>query len=410
MRVNAILTTKGSVEALTKAYEEQKQAALDATIVGSNDVWNGFKANTGASSDPYEMSNNTKADQLMLLEFLKENITNAEQLKLLLGDSLGKVGEYGSQEWADNYPLRTAYESLKPILAELGLEYNGLAKNSEENIKMLMDNASLIEAKYRTMVSALNSETSNVKPILNAMLETDYSFQTLGANVQDAVKSITAGFDFDFFSQFDNKESMYAWVSENLIAPLSDPSTSAEMQKAITTLFDPANMKLPADQYKQVIESALSSLPEDLQEQVRVFLKFDFVTEDMKEQLQDKLGDINTSSLSIEQIKIVLNPDFEFKGNSLEQLKNQINDTLNPPSLDTFSTSLLDIVDNLTKLESGFSSLSAAQDELSTSGGFTASTFQTLMDNDLLQYLDSVDGKLQINTQRFLTQNDYGYD
>ena len=43
---NAIIAHKGNVEELTKAYQEQKKAAQDAIIVGSADVFAGFKAAT----------------------------------------------------------------------------------------------------------------------------------------------------------------------------------------------------------------------------------------------------------------------------------------------------------------------------------------------------------------------------
>lgn len=56
----------------------------------------------------------------------------------------------------------------------------------------------------------------------------------------------------------------------------------------------------------------------------------------------------------------------------------------------------------LSDLESKYSMLSTAQKELNETGQITISTFQNLIDNNLLQYFDIVNGKLQVNEQKLI--------
>ncbi len=54
-------------------------------------------------------------------------------------------------------------------------------------------------------------------------------------------------------------------------------------------------------------------------------------------------------------------------------------------------------IESLVGLESGFKTVYSAMDEFNQQGYVSASTLQNLINNDLLQYLDIVDGKLSIN-------------
>ena len=56
----------------------------------------------------------------------------------------------------------------------------------------------------------------------------------------------------------------------------------------------------------------------------------------------------------------------------------------------------------LSNLQSKYDILTTAQKELNETGNITAATFKNLVDNNLLEYLDVVNGKLQINEQKLI--------
>lgn len=67
---------------------------------------------------------------------------------------------------------------------------------------------------------------------------------------------------------------------------------------------------------------------------------------------------------------------------------------------------LSEYAETLSAIESEYTTLTTAVEEYNKNGAFTAATFKSLVDNNLLQYLDEVDGKLVINEQALLNDAD----
>ena len=91
--------------------------------------------------------------------------------------------------------------------------------------------------------------------------------------------------------------------------------------------------------------------------------------------------------------------EYLFSLEKVGAVQGEIND--NPFEL---TLDLSDISDNLAELESSYSTLYSAQKELNDTGEITASTLQKLTENDLLQYLEVVDGQLRVSTQALENQ------
>lgn len=65
-----------------------------------------------------------------------------------------------------------------------------------------------------------------------------------------------------------------------------------------------------------------------------------------------------------------------------------------------------DVLSSLSELESRFTILKSAQEELTESGNLAASTLEALSENNLLQYLEEVDGKLSITEAGLLAEGE----
>ena len=62
------------------------------------------------------------------------------------------------------------------------------------------------------------------------------------------------------------------------------------------------------------------------------------------------------------------------------------------------------VLDTFSKLEQGFNSLYSAMDEFNENGTISATTLKNLVDNDLIKYLDIVNGQLVLNEEEMINE------
>lgn len=62
------------------------------------------------------------------------------------------------------------------------------------------------------------------------------------------------------------------------------------------------------------------------------------------------------------------------------------------------------LLDTFSKLEQGFNSLYSAMDEFNENGSISATTLKSLVDNDLIKYLDIVNGQLVLNEEEMINE------
>lgn len=62
------------------------------------------------------------------------------------------------------------------------------------------------------------------------------------------------------------------------------------------------------------------------------------------------------------------------------------------------------LLDTFSKLEQGFNSLYSAMDEFNENGSISAATLKSLVDNDLIKYLDIVNGQLVLNEEEMINE------
>lgn len=194
---NAIIKCKGDVEKLTQAYKDQKDAAQDDIIVGSAEVFAGFKASTDKNpKNIWEESGLLQMKELVDkivatsgdVERIQEVIHGLGGNSLVIGDVFDKIGL--DKGWFDWNTLDAEYIS--------------------ENIKKF-------QSLFNTLNTEIDAQAAKIKPIMQAYLEQSYEYQGLDEDVQDIVKQIIGQFDSEFFAQFDNETEMASWVTDNII-------------------------------------------------------------------------------------------------------------------------------------------------------------------------------------------------
>lgn len=185
-------------------------------------------------------------------------------------------------------------------------------------------------------------------------------------NLNEAILGIDAKGIDDFVDTQGNK-------IKGLIADVGDSAiqTGEQMHKNWEQLFEGAERGVDSGKDFAILLQNIS--------------KIDF--ENLK-----ALG-INTKNIDLNKLK---NNLFELAKQAYPEFEKGT-ETLNN-SLKTTGKSIEDLSKKIEKLQSKYNILTTAQKELSDSGEITISTFKNLMDNDLLRYLDVVNGKVVVNT------------
>lgn len=118
-------------------------------------------------------------------------------------------------------------------------------------------------------------------------------------------------------------------------------------------------------------------------------LKEAFDTEEPTEQMQNLKNKLDESNISLD--------DFFGNAENLGIVFGEISEKVSSTDFDVLNESLQNSISDLANLESQFGTLRDAMTEFNENGYISASTLSNLVNNDLLQYFDFLNGKLVLN-------------
>lgn len=211
----------------------------------------------------------------------------------------------------------------------------------------------------------------------------DMSLYSMGKGGRQFFKTMDIKDQIELLSQWEeqikqagNEASKgYEWVSETLekLKEMSD-----ETDKAIGTLNnDLANTELD----KFIDENDIKNA-EDFENAVNKLKNISAVPEGWEGDLEDY------RSILVE----LLSQEFPEFQQHAEEIKETFKDA---------ETVLSEYADKLSALQDKYTTLTTAQQELNDSGQINVATFKNMIDQDLLQYLDTTSGKLSINVKAY---------
>lgn len=223
----AILKNKGSIEELTKAYQENQDAYYANIRSKSKKTFDDYKTET------------------------KGDVEKKNTIEELMN---GKFHHYSYEDW-DSFALNEEKGTsetdriLRKVLGqdiylklqdEVYQKYGAFDKNKEE--KTFQDLSPELQQKIKDIYSKLNNtidtESEKVRPILQAYLQGDTSgYDELDAEAQTAVQSFIQNVDNSFFENFKTDNDMETWIRQNVIEPLKNGVNSDDLAVKIQTLF-----------------------------------------------------------------------------------------------------------------------------------------------------------------------------
>ncbi|MEG0835739.1 MAG: phage tail tape measure protein [Christensenellaceae bacterium] len=177
-------------------------------------------------------------------------------------------------------------------------------------------------------------------------------------------------------------------------------SKVTEAQEIFSTFLTdsiPQDVSIANQFIDSLIHSGESNL-DNINSQVTGFVAELQAVEDLKNKYYEatakgESGDnfISDLSVSIDELKL----KYPFASEAIDMLTNGISG-MTPVIVDNTKT-FSELSDELVNISDKMSILSGAQIELAETGSITAKTFKALVDNDLIQYLEIVDGKATLS-------------
>ena len=219
---DAIIKNKGNVEALTKAYEDQKKA-----------YYASIRANAGDTFDDYKTA-------------IEDDGKNAQTLNNFINGSKEKFinGNSAIDTWVEVF--NDDYDTMAEILNNK-FDFSKLSAQAQQKVRDV----------FTTLNATVNSETDKVRPILTAYLYGESSgYDDLNDDAKSAVQTFVQNLDSSFFENFDSDTDMESWITQNVINPLKDGIDSEDLAIRIQTLFslNEKDYKSYADYIKAVTD------------------------------------------------------------------------------------------------------------------------------------------------------------
>ena len=361
---NAIIKCKGDIEKLTQAYKDQKDAAQDAIIVGSAEVFAGFKASTD-KNPKYIWEESGLLQMKELVDKIVATGGDVEKIQGIINDLGGNSLVIGD------------------VFDKIGLDKGWFDWNTQD-AEYISENIKKFQSLFNTLNTEVEAQAAKIKPIMQAYLEQSEKFQLADDKVQDMVKQIVGQFDAEFYNQFDSEAQMASWVEENVIDKLrgnkglvNDFSVVFDLQ----TKFNAGDITVAEYQEKlTAFLSLIDTLPDETQKAIK--LLFGITTNDdgtassdvdtMVKNVKDKFKgkfDKEIGQLKFDELEILADLDISPDGikdwSEVEALIANAGKEVNK-----MTVSLSD----LEKASDGIKTLGSACKELSDDGHITTKT------------------------------------
>lgn len=224
----AIVKTKGSIDALTESYKQNVEAAYAATLTKSGDSFDDYKTSIEDDEEVKEIVEQiisankiTRIVDSRGIESFKINDKNVDIKKILSDDEYKKLIDETLK-----FDMKTAGNN---ILTEFN--FDDLSKELQQKIR-----AALITAN-----AAIKTETAKVKPLLEAFVYAnsgkDSGYAELSEEGKQVICNVISSLDDAFYQQFDSDSDMASYFYTHFIDPLKDGLDNTDLAVKINTLF-----------------------------------------------------------------------------------------------------------------------------------------------------------------------------
>ena len=306
---NAILLCKGNVDELTKAYEAAAQAARQAAIAGGNDVFDSAKEEYNSNPSVSWEGTGLKQKQKLANKLVELANQGTEEIQKFFNDLNAGNVEIDGEKYSNI--------ELDSLFKDAGIDISDFRSSWDSSIDVdkYKEKMRSLESFIKTSVTKINTETSKVRSILSAYLGEDDDYAKLDDETKSIINNIVSQLDSEFVFSFDNIDSLYNWVSENIVQAFS--GNNGKVQNAIKDFLKIDTSSLSVTDYKKEIENfkkvlSDSGISEEAQKQILSAFKIDddsikaeidplvnHTKSILKDEFDNKVDDLTISDLKI---------------------------------------------------------------------------------------------------------------
>lgn len=356
-------------------------------------------------------------------KYIQENQKEINQLieafnKDISEISIGTVGTGGFKDFLSGAVQDLGGSFNSNVIGRGNLGFAGTADEVLENYRNLYDKideyrktASGKDLEYANDWSEKISNTINeldekytedletYKTYLNNKLQYDDSYSEVYGKILEARAKLSEAIGVGNQEEIDKaQENLNNAYKEAIDKAKEDPDVAEGMQEILQEQIDNLNETADKEQIKLKIGIDSKEMHDSIQdilddmgdisfEDLEEGLNAETLTDSMAK-LKEKLDENNVS------IEDFIN-NFEFLGFKIGDVSKEVESSAD--TLEYLADQSQKSIEALANLDSGFSSIYSAMNEFNENGYITGATLQSLINNDLLQYFDVVNGKLAIN-------------
>lgn len=232
---------------------------------------------------------------------------------LLESDNIAKTLR---QNYADDILSDWMESSASVYLGGLGIKPDGLG-TIDDWADAIAQNRSAIEATLKDIERTI--DTTALQQMVDSIIDANDEFADLDPMLQSTIRSVFQNLDISFYTERwgqDDGRELYNDLRDSYISPIS------QFQDELAAILTP-DTSLGADEYGKRLREAFGALPEELQSVFEdayneASLGFGW-KRDLADKIQREIHSIADNQYSVEDVKIILSPDFEIKeGQSVE--------------------------------------------------------------------------------------------
>lgn len=371
---NAILSCKGNVQALTEALREQQEAYYNTLLSGADtiyDKWNGTWFSNNFGNIFGDGTETHQAEELKTqLELYDDILQSANVSVVALSNTLEKIRSKTSAtndggSWVlpdDDYIA--VYGNLFKALGD------GFELTAESRWELQRAAQQLREAVANELQELTDQDSAQLRLAVSAHLELTDAMDGLPADVRATVRTFTSSLSYEFFSAFkDDPASMYDWIDQHIIAPLTDPATRADFQAGLEFLLS-KNVDVSrlnsrfVDEYGKALGKLKNAFSENANQD---WLKLYASDRDI-ETLIDHLKDLGVIlSVDNDAILAIARAFADMSDSAAE-------------SVDNTTDAIADLTAGLTKIVEKFELVKQVQKDFADSGVITADSLTSIVE------------------------------
>lgn len=267
------------------------------------------------------------------------------------------------------------------------------AKYAQYSLTAISNKISKLETKY-------GEDYQTYQTYLNNKLQYDQYYSTVYGKILEAranlATAIASGDDEKIEEAQEKVKNVYAEAIEEA---KKDPQVSEGMVDLLNEQLDNLNKSTDKEQIKlkigvdaEEIHDSIQDIIDDMGDISFEDLKEGLNAEEATENIQKLKDKLNECGISVEDFT----DNFEYLGFTVGNVTEEVNETL-----ETTKEKIEMTFEDLGTLADGYNILTDAVNEYNTSGKLSYETMNSIINNNLLQYLDLTSNKLSINEAAF---------